>query len=134
MAEVEVMVRRGPRFFASEERREEDGSPLIMFEHVIDGANRIGPRPATDDDRKSHPEAWMAYEIPPAEDMAGAAVAVSGPLEIPASWRNLHHEDRKALAGKIAGRDVTTAGEADMIIRAEVERREAEEDTARDQV
>lgn len=50
MLQRSVLAHRGPRFF------EQDGE--LMFEHVIDGSNRIGPRPATDDDRRVHPQAY----------------------------------------------------------------------------
>lgn len=123
--QVEVIAKRGPRFY-----RREDG--VVMFEFVNDGTSKVS-HPATIDDRKNYPEAWRAFEVPPDEDLQDAPAAVAGPVEISAHWQDMHFEDRKALAGKIAGREVTTAAEANMIIRSEVERREAEED-AGDQV
>lgn len=46
---------RGPRFFR------EDGE--VLFEFVIDATNVVGPRPAHDGDRVSHPEAWAQFQL-----------------------------------------------------------------------
>jgi hypothetical protein len=45
-----AVIQRGPRFF------ERDGE--LMFENVIDGSTRFGPRPATDEDRARYPGAY----------------------------------------------------------------------------
>lgn len=45
---------RGPRFF-----REGEG---LMFEFIIDASNVVGPRPATEGDKRNHLEAWEAFE------------------------------------------------------------------------
>jgi hypothetical protein len=43
----------GPRFY-----REGDE---VMFVHVVDRANVLGPRRATNRDKQEHPELWAAY-------------------------------------------------------------------------
>lgn len=57
---------RGPRFFR-------DGGGL-MFEFIIDASNVVGPRPATEGDKRNHPEAWDAfaaeYPLVPSSDEA----------------------------------------------------------------
>jgi hypothetical protein len=46
----------GPRFY------EEDGK--IMFTHVVDRANVIGPREATQKDKDAHPDHWAPFAEP----------------------------------------------------------------------
>lgn len=58
MAEVadrEAAVIAGPKFGR-------DSAGNEVFTHVIDGANRVGPRPATEEDRKAHPVAYALFE------------------------------------------------------------------------
>lgn len=45
---------RGAYFFAGD-----DGEPL--FQYVSDPSSIIGPRPATEADKKSHPGEWAAF-------------------------------------------------------------------------
>jgi hypothetical protein len=51
--ERDAIPARGPRFFREDEE--------VMFEFVIDGTNRIGPRLAMKDDSLKHPEAWAEF-------------------------------------------------------------------------
>jgi hypothetical protein len=50
---------RGSRFY-----REGD---QVLFVRHLDASTREGPRPATDDDRAEHPDAWATFEatLPP---------------------------------------------------------------------
>lgn len=68
----QVLVAPGPRFFL-------DGADL-MFEHVIDGSNRIGPRLARPRDKDDHPEAWGLYqaEQPSRDDVADTVPRARG--------------------------------------------------------
>jgi hypothetical protein len=61
---------RGPRFF-----RDEAG--VEQFEFVNDGMNKIGPYPASDEDRKEHASAYEAFLI---ADAAGEAAEPESPL------------------------------------------------------
>ncbi len=45
---------RGARFYR-------DGE-TVMFVRHLDASTREGPRPATDEDRSAHADAWMAFE------------------------------------------------------------------------
>ena len=45
---------RGARFY------EDDGE--LVFVNVLDATSRIGPRPATDEDREAYPDAWAVFE------------------------------------------------------------------------
>lgn len=79
IAEREAGVIAGPRF-----DRDADGNET--FTHVIDGANRVGPRPATDDDRKAHPGAYEQFKSrkpEPSSDSASKAeiARLTGELE-----------------------------------------------------
>ena len=48
---------RGARFY-----REDD---QVMFVRHLDASTREGPRPATDEDKAAHPEAWKEFEQSP---------------------------------------------------------------------
>ncbi len=49
---------RGARFYREGEE--------VMFVRHLDASTREGPRPATDEDRAVHPDAWMAFDPPSA--------------------------------------------------------------------
>lgn len=55
--EREVMAVAGGRFFLEDD--------VEMFEFVIDGGNRIGPRPATSADKANHPALYAAFRAAP---------------------------------------------------------------------
>ncbi len=56
MTERQAVYTTGPRFFVSE-----DGNH-ILFSYRIDSASEIGPREATDADKRGYPKAWEAFE------------------------------------------------------------------------
>lgn len=47
---------RGARFYYDAD------AETILFLNVLDATSRIGPRPATDEDREAHPDAWAVLE------------------------------------------------------------------------
>lgn len=49
-----------------------------------------------------------------------------GEVDIPDDWSDMRAKDRKDLASKIAGSEISTAAEADEIIEAELARRNKE--------
>ena len=49
-----------------------------------------------------------------------------GEVDIPDDWSDMRAKDRKDLASKIAGREISTAAEADEVIEAELARRNKE--------
>jgi len=51
--ERDMLPKVGASFFR------EDGK--VLFRFVIDSGNVMGPRPATRDDQKKHPDAWTAF-------------------------------------------------------------------------
>jgi hypothetical protein len=54
MTERQAVYTTGPRFFA------EGGK--AMFSYRIDSACEIGPREATDADKRGYPQAWATFE------------------------------------------------------------------------
>lgn len=117
MAEREVIVQRGAKFF-----RDHDTE---MYEFVIDGGSKVGPRPATEEDKKTYPAEYALFQ-----SQTAAEPEAPKPNErtwIPENWKKQGVAARRELGSVIAGRPISTVAEADMIIRAEVERREAQE-------
>lgn len=51
----DVKYAPGPRFY-----RDHEGD--VQFEHVVDGKNKIGPMPATDEHKAQHPRAYELFE------------------------------------------------------------------------
>lgn len=78
---------RGAKFF-----RDDEGA--VMFEFVIDGLNSLGPRPAHDGDRRSHAEAWAAFE---ASDVAPIEAET---FEIPAVTEQSPGQPKRAYRRK----------------------------------
>ena len=48
----------GPRFSGE---KAEDGAVKVMFTHVIDAGNIVGPREATDEDKDAHPAEYADF-------------------------------------------------------------------------
>lgn len=77
LAERNIMPARGPRFFR------EGGK--VMFEFVIDTANRIGPHPASRRDQADHAGAWEEFcrreDVSPLDRDASGSVGGSLPVD-----------------------------------------------------
>jgi hypothetical protein len=56
--ERQAVFAKGPRFFKVKGGK-------LAFEHVIDAGNIVGPRLATDEDKKKYPDALKAHEKDP---------------------------------------------------------------------
>jgi hypothetical protein len=60
-------------------------------------------------------------------DDQAAPAGDTGPVEIPADWRDQHHATKKKLARLISGADPVDLAAAEAVIEAEVARRAAGE-------
>lgn len=89
-----TVVRRGPRFWLGEEGK-------TMFELVLDGSTRFGPREATGDDKEEHQDAYERFlggdEGGPS---AGVTVRAVDPEVKPAPPPKPHAERRATAAAE----------------------------------
>lgn len=93
---------------------------------VLDGSGRSG----TDQSFVGVTSAALRGPLPAGDQ--GASTQASGStgeqaVDIPENWKGMHHLQRVKLAAAISGGKVETAHDADQIIAAEAERREAGE-------
>lgn len=78
-----------------------------------------------DDAKNAHFAAGYAVGIAEAAGGGGGGGGDDKLVDIPPEWNKLHHKKRMALAKEISGIEVTTAEQANAIIKAEVDDRDA---------
>lgn len=86
-----------------------------------DGDGSVGGRKSGSAAAASASTALASGTVAGQGGSAGGDAGGNGPVIVPADWQSFKPADRKALASKIAGREITKAPEADKLISEYVE-------------